>query len=442
MKNKNLIKKIKKSVINQFEADLKNSVLKELYGNASKKELKKLKKQILKEVQKDLFGSQSKSREESLKNQLDMLSDSVDTMQKEIKEAPVVEEPKVEEKTTHNYRGFEFDVRRMSEMVTGKKRPDVPYIPQEGERAQDISEAFIKDDAKKKMSSEIKNPVPPEITKPTPEFYDNELKKINEIKPRQVEKEKIDMLKDILKHSKTINSTINKPGFNVPTPTTITNIPGRSYGLKTPSQKEDLIFFIGKLKEGVSKLSKGEKNINYRLRKDDRYIFDYSRYKSDSNDFTLNFSIELNVNTGAAKIENFYFEIDRFTFDASFFEVLDVVKVLDLIGFNINKYVNEITQISGRYTKKTGPGSEYSESINHDEIKKPTIKPSRVLDKGVKLSDIIDDKRLLRLLRYNDVVTYGDYQRVEDLTSLKGIGSKTAEKISDIVDRYLENRII
>ena len=51
------------------------------------------------------------------------------------------------------------------------------------------------------------------------------------------------------------------------------------------------------------------------------------------------------------------------------------------------------------------------------------------------LSNFIFDKKIIKVLNSNDINTYGQLKRIEDLTSLKGVGAKTIEKINKYINK-------
>jgi DNA uptake protein ComE-like DNA-binding protein len=153
------------------------------------------------------------------------------------------------------------------------------------------------------------------------------------------------------------------------------------------------------------------------------YTFSYEKAKYDKNDFGFIFNLDLNMDTYRATINTFEFNIDGFNFDKGFVEVLDIVKVLDVSGFSLMKYIDEINEINDNAAEKK------------ESIKANLTNNAEAIRANTKLSKFIFDDKILRVLQSNDINTYGQLQKIEDLTSLKGIGAKTAEKIQEFTKK-------
>lgn len=360
MKNKKLIKNLKKDASRQIYNDIKKSVVKEIF-KTSKKDIKKLKKQILKELNKELFKGKKKAEnvyidKEGLKEMADGFESMVGVLEKEGVEEELVENKKdegVEKRKTFKYKGFEFDVDRMSSFVTDK-HVDAFSIPKEF----DLVESLEKNDFTRRDISNSINERVHKMTSMNTVPYEKNIVKLNQV--------------------------------------------------ITPSRKEEIDFFIEKLKEGIRSLGKGEKNVNYRNKKDEVYNFTYEKQKNSGDDFSLEFDLDLDIKTCCAKINMFDFNIDGFKFNKSFIETIDIVKVLELVGFRISKYINEISKIH----------TNYEEGISREDLK---------------IEDFIFDKRILKSLKNNDISTYGNLVKVKDLLSLSGIGPKAADKIKNFI---------
>jgi hypothetical protein len=425
MYNKKLIKSIKKAVIKQVEADIKKSVIKEFYDSASKKEIKALKKQILKEVQEKLFGKPEpinsnleasiSSISESLIQKLDLSKENVvnqsEVEQKsEEKTSDIFTEKEPEVQTNapeiHEYMGFKFDTQRMSALVTGKARKE-PLNKVSDDLIEGGVERVSDSDNSKYLKEKFQSlsGFPP-ISDDFKERHQEMIKRLEDVKNGN--------LKEHIKKSDTAPWADPLKLFPVPHTRDFVK-----YGARiTPASKEDLTFFLGKLKDGISKLGKGERNINYRHSKGDNYIFSFNRHRhasSEKDDFSLNFQVELNIKTLEAKVIDFKFMVDGFNFDSSFFELIDIVKVLDYVGMNTLKYVEEIVGIN------TVDGSG---KLNQKTNKNPKIKSEDSLD------TIISDKRILKILSSNEIFNYGQLKEYSNnFAAIKGIGSKSAEKL-------------
>lgn len=391
MENKKLIKLIKKQVIKNFEEDVKKTILKDLYNSSSKKQIQKIKKQILKEVQEDLFGIKSKKEVEILEacfihTNTDDVKDSDTHSKEDINESKEQESSIHESGKTFEYRGFKFDVDRMSQIVTGKKNLK--------KTRQDLSkkstlESFLKSNLQSNLSRENFTSI---------NLMDNNLKKNLDFN---------------LPDGVSINREFMRPPVSK-------NIVSYSEQINTPSTKEELSFFLEKLKSSISKLGKGERNINYRHKKDDVYLFTFFKSKNilDKDDFSLNFSIDFDIKTNAANINLFEFDIENFKFNASFFKLIDISRVLDLVGMNLNYYINEINEVNS---------SEQVQFKNNSSVEIIDSKSINRLDK------FIFDKKIISILKNNDITTYDQLINIKDLTSINGIGSKTAEKIQQFL---------
>ena len=89
---------------------------------------------------------------------------------------------------------------------------------------------------------------------------------------------------------------------------------------------------------------------------------------------------------------------------------------------SLRRYIDEISEINASAEK-------YKAAIK--ENLKNNVEAIRA---NTKLGYFIFDQRILRVLKNNDIKTYGQLKKIEDLTALKGIGEKTADKI----DEYLK----
>lgn len=421
MENKKLIKEIKKKVVKQFKLDLKRTVLKELFGDASKKEIKKLRKQILADVQAEIFGDKKFTE---IENQEVESIVSEFEISDEIKEVPEVSEEikETEKNKILEYRGFKFDVDRMSALVTGIKKKK--------NKSKKIVDKIDANQESKNLPNEIVSILGENNLKDGSKSI---LEKINDIR-NGVGKS------DTMKHVKaqtpgtfySPHTSIPIQGFNmspyIPGGLSSMNmVPSTRDYVKTeiekltPSRKEEIAFFVGKLKDGVDSLGRGEKNILYRKKKDNVYTFSFEKQKLDKNDFSLNFELDLNMYTYGAKINTFSFNIDGFNFDKGFVEILDIIAVFDAVGMNLSKYIDEISEMN------------YSATETKESIKNNIKENSKLIKSNAELANIIFDKKIMKVLRSNDINTYGQLKRIEDLTSLKGVGVKTAEKIEKYI---------
>ena len=385
MKNKNLIKSIKSDVKKQIQSDIKNSVVKEIYGS-SKKEMKKLRKQILSEVQRDLFGKQNKSKKTT--------------------ETTEITKELIEKNTRlKDLYGFDFDSKKMGALVTGDKEK-IKELGLNGKPSSLLNEA-LKSSIKKEKNKMTNNIGDDSIMSMFPTQSGQFTHPNGNVtypmgmpsfpKPINVD--------DILRNINKTNNSIGTKMVKVPTPEL------------TEEKKEEITLFIGKLKLGVSKLREDEKNINYRKKYDNTYTFSFERKA----DFDLKFDLDLNMNTYRADIVVFEFKIDGFKFDKKLLETIDIVKVLDLVGFNMNGYIDEISGVN---------------SIDIDRAQTPTTKVKKTISARTKVENLINDPKLINLLTKNEITNYGQLMKVEDLTSLNGIGAKTAEKINEQIKSY------
>jgi hypothetical protein len=438
MENKKLIKTIKKRALKQFENDLKDSVLKELYGSASKKQIKKIRKQILREMQEELFGTKdvlkTKEKEEVSSpefihtntvdiNDFDTKPSEESKEQEQEQETPVHEPGKIFE-----YKGFKFDVDRMSAIVTGKKVNKV------------ISEPGVErtDEAKEHQKSrlgQINNlfSISREVEPPSNKYGIED--RIAEVK-NGTNKESIKKLISKQVSSNTFPTTPKsiqgfkfKIGPGIPGLNSMNMVPSSRNFVKTelekitPAQKEEISFFVGKLKEGVDSLGKGEKNIMYRKKRDDVYTFSFDKDKLNKDDFSFKFELDLNMYTYGAKINTFSFNIDGFNFDKGFVEILDIIEVLEAVGINLMKYIDEINDINDTAADRK---SKIKENLKNN---------AEAIRANTKLAKFIFDQRILRVLQSNDINTYGQLKKIEDLTSLKGVGAKTVEYIEQQIKK-------
>lgn len=420
MENKKLIKAIKKSAIKQFEDDLKKSIIKELYAGSSKKQIKKIRKQILREMQEELFGKLD-NQKEALPSEF-IHTNTVDENQLTQTSIEAPEELKEQESDStytpgriFEYRGFRFDVDKMSDIVTGRKSE------------KNISKPGVEMTEAIQRLSASTSPIKKERDDRTDRISDIKKGVIKEDIKNMVSKE---LSKDIFSPTYEYNPDLNiKMGTSnlsiTPELQSMNMVPFSKNFVKTdlekitPSQKEEISFFIGKLKAGIDSLEKGEKNIFYRSKKDNVYTFAYEKTKYDKNDFSFKFNLDLNMNTYGAKINTFEFNVDGFNFDKGFVEILDIIEVLELVGFGLMKYIDEINEINDTAAEKK------------ESIKTNLVNNVETIRANAKLAEFIFDEKILRVLQSNDINTYGQLQKIEDLTSLKGIGTKTAEKIQE-----------
>lgn len=386
---KKLTKRIKKSVIKQIENDIKESILNKIYGSDSKKQIKKLRKKLYKEIQKEIFGE----LEVELTNEL---QESIVQESEEKKE----EESEHERGKIIEYKGFKFDVDRMSSIVTGKT---------------------------KKINEDIETTKAPKLSEKEKKDISN-MHKLIGIKSNEPNNIPRHLLRGISK-------AVQFPSQFSPFPTAIS--PGNNRAFTSVNKKiikptfpeisiekkEEVNFFIGKLKDGIDKLKSSEKNINYRKRKDEIYTFSYEKLKDGALDFSLKFDLDLNIYTYGATINSFEFNVDGFKFNEKIVEILDIIAVLDTVGMSLSKYIGEITNINSSATD------------SKLAIKNNLNKNVKAIRANTKLGKFIFDNRIKNLLMSNDIKTYGQLKKIEDLTALKGIGSKTADKIEEFIKK-------
>ena len=383
MKNKNLIKSIKSDVKKQIQSDIKNSVVKEIYGS-SKKEMKKLRKQIALEVQRDLFGKKIKSKKTA--------------------ETTEVTKELIEKNTRlKDLYSLDFDSKKMGALATGQV------------------------DRVKSPSDKL-----PEALREALNRGRNRVN--NNFSPYPMDADELAML-TLPTQAGNFTESNGKTTFPMGAPETLSmedmlkNIStssffGRSL-VKVPTQdlseekKEEIAFFIRKLKGEVSKLRKDEKNIKYRKKVEGIYSFEFERKAN----FDLKFNIELNLSTYRAEVNAFEFKIDDFRFDKRQFELIDIIIVLDLVGFNIFGFINEI---------------KYINEIDMEQVSTPTTKvmtkkaaSRKPTPNTMEIDKIIFNAKIIKLLKENEISNLGQLMSVEDLTSLKGIGAKTAESINE-----------
>lgn len=393
MKNKKLIKNIKSDVKKQIESDIKNSIVKEL-KNSSNKQIKKLRKQILAEVKEEMFGVSKKQTNNEVKN---------------------IVETEVENTRLKELYGIDFDKKRMGALVTGqldKVKNSSDKLPESLRELlnREKNQTHINANPYNKTTDDRMMEMLPtqggNYSSAEPSlFFPN--------RPPNLDKEILNSrpnIEDMMR--KMSESSFGKTMVKVPS----TEL--------TSEKKEELTFFLGKLKEGVSKLREDEKNIDYRKKTNGLYSFSFDRKAN----FDLKFDIDLNMNTYEAKVQLFDFKIDGLKFDKKSVELLDIVEVLDMSGMNLNKYINEINGIN---------------EIDIDSVKIPTTKVVKVegkpkpTSKRLGIDKFIEDEKIVSLLNKNEISNLGQLLSVDDLTSLKGVGTKTVEKIN----KYLKSNI-
>ena len=218
----------------------------------------------------------------------------------------------------------------------------------------------------------------------------------------------------------------------------------------TPAKKEEIEFFVGKLKEGIDKLGKGEKNINYRRKtyskkacvnpNSDVYVFTYDKPKTDTNDFSLSFELDFDIYTYGANIVRFDFNVGGFKFDNSFVEVLDMTKVLDAVGMNLSTYIDEIEEINSNLPKgKKRKGILEAGAIKFTHV--PLIKKEEpkvfTIRANTKVETFIDDAKIVNTLNNNEIFKMKDLKKYDSFSDIKGIGEKSAKKILDSINDYL-----
>jgi endonuclease III-like uncharacterized protein len=121
----------------------------------------------------------------------------------------------------------------------------------------------------------------------------------------------------------------------------------------------------------------------------------------------------------SAVIDVFEFKVDKFKFDKKIVSLLDMVKILDLVGFNINGYVHEITSVN---------------SIDIEKVSTPTTVKKKVISARTKVETFIKDAKIVSILKKNGISNYSQLMKNEDLTEIKGIGQKTASKIFEYIN--------
>jgi hypothetical protein len=302
--------------------------------------------------------------------------------------------------------GLNFDSAKMGAMVTGDK------------------------DKIKEVNSGKKNKQP----KPVQDFLNEELgKKMTAEKAkanRNVSYPSMSMDDNIMSILPTQSGSFRTPGGDVTFPMGVPTPPKafdplesllRKKIVKVSSKelseerKEEVVLFVGKLKSCVSKLRKDEKNIIYRNKFDNTYRFSFERKA----DFDLKFEIDLDITNMSAIIDVFEFKVDKFKFDKKIIGLLDMVKILDLVGFNINGYVHEITSVN---------------SIDIDKVSTPTTVKKKVISARTKVETFIKDAKIVSILKKNGISNYSQLMKNEDLTDIKGIGQKTASKIFEYIN--------
>lgn len=410
MENKKLIKRIKKEAIKQFEADLKNSVLKELYGSASKKQVKKLRNKILGELQDELFGTLKEIK-------MDTVQEIVETI-----------EPTLPKEMTKR----EKELVQM-QILAGIK---VPAIVREQAGIVEQNFSTMPTELASKFTgaaNAIVNGVPniprpsatPIMTSPNSIFPQNSFT-LEEIMGKSKSKPEISMDDMIRNLEDKATAAANK-------------VVVTKKSEITTEKKEELAFFIEKLREGVSKLRIEERNINFRNKSGRIYNFSFERKA----DFDLKFDVDLDTNTYRATIHEFIFNIDGFNFDKKSFELLDIVEVLDLVGFNVNSYINEINGVNSidMEQAKTPTTKVFGEKESEQEPEKPKANKKSKIRSNTKIEKFIDDSRIVAVLHKNDISNYGQLKSAEEsgLRNLKGVGGKTADALAELIKETLNN---
>lgn len=379
MKNKKLIKSIKADVKKQIKADITASVVKDIFSS-SKKELKKLKKQIANETYKELFGTKSKSKKGS--------------------------ETKKENTRLQELYGLNFDSAKMGAMVTGDKNKIKEVNSGKNNKQPKAVQDFLNEELGNKITAE-KAKANRNVSYPSMSMDDN----IMSILPTQ-------------------SGSFRAPGGDVTFPMGVPTPPKafdplesllRKKIVKVPSKdlseerKEEIALFISKLKGCVSKLRKDEKNIKYRKKIDDVYRFSFERKA----DFDLKFDIDLNIANMSAVVDVFEFKVEDFKFGKRNVSLLDMVKILDLVGFNINGYIHEITSVN---------------SIDIEKVSTPTTVKKKTISARTRVETFIKDPKIVAVLKKNGISNYSQLMSNEDLTDIKGIGQKTASKIFEYIN--------
>jgi len=413
--SKKIAKRIKKDALKSFEKDLRNSVLDELYKTTPKEDIESLKEEILLELQKEIFETSDESDNSGDDSEApkSMLEEKI----REAMDAPIEDVDELED-GRYTYKGFVFDVDKMKSLATGKKPKETPHAGVEREKKGKSKEELLES---VKDFDALRGAMP--FAKASEDMSESTLRKLEALKNMKEgnDRELVD---------KSLSATIGNLPFSLDAKLGKSNLKKASKDENsrlTPSKIEELRFFMGKLKEGISRLEPAKKNINYRHRKDDVYNFTFNKIGRNRSlggrlldgDFSLEFDIDLNVKNCSAQINKFEFEIESFKFDSSFFELLDIVKVLDLVGMNLSYYLMTINGINAPELKPTK--------------KAPKKKKFRA---NSKLERFIDDKRIIKTLNNNDIANYGQLKKFledNDLTTLKGVGKKTAGKIQEYI---------
>lgn len=392
MKNKKLIRSIKEDVKNQIQSDIKDSVVKELYGS-SRKQIKKLKRQVLSEIQEELFGRKQPSKSdtiESLRRQLALLEDSTNNKENSTDIVDTIDV--ITEKKPFEHGRFKLDVDRMSSLVTGIKKEEEYKLKELTEiEKKDLEKMHKLIGVTKHDKFNIPTAVTDSFRKATDFTFKNPLDFVST--PSY----------GLTPNKKTFEELMKNLGAHKVEVPKITEL--------TEEKKQEITLFIGKLKKGVSKLKKNERNIQYRKKFDNTYVFSFERKA----DFDLKFELDINMNTYRAEVNVFEFNVDGFKFDKKLIQLFDIVEILDLVGFNMNGYINEINGIN---------------VIDMEKLEAPKANEKKQIRSNTKLEKLINDPKLVILLANNDISNYGQLMKVESLTSLKGIGAKTADKIT------------
>ena len=373
--NKKIVKKIKNKVIKDLENQIKNDIIKNLNSGDSKNYIKKLKKKIQKEVEEEMFGNFYNQDFTHTNDALEGVN-SIDNSNQKKSDNDLKSS---EQKNNYEYKGFDFDPKRMGFLVT--ENPKALF------GAESISN----------YKNQIENP-----------YEDGKLSD-----------EQKSTIKDILKNKKENQLNNFFPKNTNPKISTVPIFSSQPYEkYLTPSKKEDLTFFIGKLKDGIDKLGKGERGVSYRKMFDNVYKFSFQKLKTSDTQFQLKFNFDLNIKTHEAKVYDFEFEIDGFKFDKSYLELIDIVKIFDLIGVNLIDSINDIKSINNTV------------DVGEQSLKRE-CKPRSVEN----ISEFIPDKRIVKILQKNDINTISQLNKINELTSIKGVGSKTANKIINYLNK-------
>jgi DNA uptake protein ComE-like DNA-binding protein len=461
MGKQKLIDSIKKNAQRQIESEIQASVVKEMYGT-SKKAIKKLKKQILKELQQDMFAIDSKKKSKKSKTsevkETYVHTNTVD-VEEIAKDSPKKEETKKEELPGNlpyvpgrifEYGGFKFDVDKMSRFVIGKNKEDINVVKKKTKTPLDqINELYEgkvapKTDAKKDSTS-------PNLIKGVQPGVEDLINKIKSGSNKDF------INKHISKPAPATGSPISsftqgfnlRPGISFPTVVPATkNLIKTTAPKLTPARKEEVEFFVGKLKEGIDNLGKGEKNINYRKKvlsqkanispNSEIYVFTYEKLMKSADDFSLSFELDFDIYTYGANVVRFDFNIGGLKFDNSFVEVLDIAKVLDAVGMNLSSYIEEIEEINNSTPKnKKGILERGADKFTHQLLIKKEEPKIFVIRPNTKVETFIDDTKIVKTLNNNEIFKMKDLKRYEDFSEIKGIGEKSAKKITDSINDYL-----